>query len=256
MPCNELNRGSSPKYPFCGGLSPCCLIRPPGSGIPGPPGPPGAQGPVGPSGPQGPAGPQGPQGPQGPAGTGAEGGLTGVIPYSTSEGYLTTFANGDPEVLMFLGFSGEEGGSPVDLSPGQWATGTIVFAEYSEYGTAFVLPTNAILRKISVKFATTYTQEIFEPGSIARPFACVAVSTGVGNLVYTVLQDTLTFTDPFQGGFMYPGFTLRKGETKNLNIPIAKGTRVAFVAGIMGQNVSMSHYVDLGTSGGLFFEWQ
>jgi len=28
------------------------------------------------------------------------------------------------------------------------------------------------------------------------------------------------------------------------------------VTGIMGQNVSVAHYIDLGTSGGLFFEWQ
>jgi len=157
--------------------------------------------------------------------------------------------------LLFLGFGGAEGGGLVNLSPGEWASGSIVFTDYNEYGAAFVLPTDAILKRINITFATTYTQELFEPGSIVRPFACVAISTEASTLVYTVLQATVTFTGSLQGGFTYPAFTLRKGESTNLNIPIAKGTRVALVTGVMGEHVTMNHYTDLAISGGLFFEW-
>jgi len=73
--------------------------------------------------------------------------------------------------------------------------------------------------------------------------------------VYTILKETMTFVDPFIGGATYPAHTLRQGELSNLNIPIADGTLVALVLGIIGENVTSMQYVDLAFNGGVLFEW-
>jgi len=158
--------------------------------------------------------------------------------------------------VTFAGFGGHDAGSNVSLSPAEWIVGAIVFTPDQEgYGIAFDLPTHAILRGVSVTVATPYEDVVFESGSTARPFACVAVSDTTNNLVYTILKESLTYTEPYTGGVTYPTHTLRRGELKNLNIPIAEGTLVALIVGTVGENVTTEHNLDLAVSAGLLFEW-
>jgi len=145
----------------------------------------------------------------------------------------------------------------VYLSPAEWVVGTIVFnPDEEEYGIAFDLPTDAILRGISVTVSTTYEDVVFQPGSTARPFACVAVSDTRNNLIYTMLKESLVYTGPYVGGITYPAHSSRRGELKNLNIPIAEGSLVALMVGVVGENVTEENYLDLAVSAGLLFEWK
>lgn len=135
---------------------------------------------------------------------------------------------------------------------GEWATGIIAISEGMQYGTAFILPYDGIVKNIYVLFSSSYTL-LFEEGSTIHPFICLAVSTS-DDLVYTILQDTLTYTDVYIGGVEYPTHTIRKGSLTNLNIDIAEGTLVAIVAGIIGDNVTTEQYGNFSISGGIFLE--
>jgi len=164
------------------------------------------------------------------------------------------YPNGTPSIITFVGF-GTESGDIVYLPPNGWASGIIEFANRNDYHAAFVLPTNAILKHINVTISTQESDVVFEASGTARPFACIAISTGPGTLEYTILKETLTFTPPIIGGMFYPSSTIRKGESRELNIPLARGTRVAFAVGIIGENVMEEGEMGMAASGGLFFEW-
>lgn len=114
------------------------------------------------------------------------------------------------------------------------------------------MPYDGILRNIYVLFSTKYGAN-FESGSTIYPFVAIATSDSI-NLVYTILQDTITYTDPYIGGIDYPKHTLRRGSLTNLNIPIAEGTLVGIVAGIRGENVTSEQYGQFAIAGGLFLE--
>jgi len=179
----------------------------------------------------------------------------GIIPYSTSNAFAAVYPTGNPSEVTFTGFGEYDASSFLYLSLGAWAAGTLVFGSEDEYGVSFRLPTDAIVKGINVTFATKYEESIFQPGSTARPFACIAVSNTTTSLVYTLLKETLTFADPFTGGTTYPSHTIRQGELSNLNVPIADGTLVALVVGVVGVNVTLAQYIELSFSGGVLFEW-
>ena len=151
-----------------------------------------------------------------------------------------------------MGFGGEEF-EATELNIGEWATGTITFCpgQGMGYGSAFVMPHDAVLQDVRVLFSALDFIDI-TPGAAVFPFVAVAVSN-TPTLVYTVLQPSITTVDPFFGGVNYPEYTLRKASTSNLNIPVAAGTLVGLVAGIRAQNVPFEQSLEINVSAGLFF---
>jgi len=119
-------------------------------------------------------------------------------------------------------------------------------------GPLFIMPRDGILRAIYVLFST-YGYIIFEPGAIIQPFVCLAVSN-TNDFVFTVLQNTMTFTDTYVGNGEYPPHVNRRGSLTNLNVAVPEGTLVAIVAGIMAQNITDMVHGTFLVHGGLFWE--
>lgn len=189
-------------------------------------------------------------GPTGPAGE--AGPIAATIPFSLS-GYGTTYStheDGYPHAIRFSGFGKQE--YYVEIEQGAWQTGTIVFTESMAYGASFVMPYDGVLRSLYVVFSTSYQTE-FDPGVVIMPFACIA-TCNTDDLIYVIQQETMTYTDPYLGGAPIPGHTLRKASTTDLNVPLAAGTMVAIVLGIMAEGTVNSQSAELNVSGGLFIE--
>lgn len=238
---------------FCQCCNPCTPIRPPI-------GPPGPQGPVGPQGPMGPQGVPGATGATGPTGpTGSGGTVATTIPFSISSAYssgieIASNAQGDPEIINFAGF-GPPGYAPIFLQPGEWQTGIITIRDHDSYPSSFVLPYNATLQNIYVTFANR-SQLLFDVGVIMRPFVCIAVSDTT-NLAFTILQNTMTFTEPYIGGgdeLYIPKYSLRSGSLTNLNVALTAGRLVGIVMGWIGEGVSSEEIAQFSISGGILLE--
>jgi len=219
-------------------------------GLPGPIGPSGAAGlpgVTGPSGAQGLPGPAGPDGATGPVGP-----VAPTIPFSIGRYgvYLYTDASGSPLGIALMGFGG--GSDTANLVDGEWSSGDFTIRPNMPIGGLFIMPHDSILRKIYVVFSIPRLQS-FEPGSTIQPFVCLAVSHSE-DFTFTILQDTITFTDPYAGGIDYPAYTNRSGSLTNLNDAIPEGTLVAIVAGMMAQNITDQVYCSFTIDGGLFLE--
>ena len=129
-----------------------------------------------------------------------------------------------------------------------------MFNETMQYGSSFILPYDAVLKKIYVVFATS-ENDTFSDGATIRPFVCIGTaSSEATELAYTILQNTITYTDPLEGGITYPKHTLRWGSLIDLNISLQEGTLVAVIAGIMAENITEPQYGGFVISGGLFLE--
>lgn len=241
------------------------------SGPSGPPGLPGVTGPTGPAGPTGlpgvtgPAGAQGLPGATGPTGatglqglpgdlgpTGPQGPKAMMIPFAIGKYgvYLGTDVLGNPLIIAFSGFQTEA--EETYLLEGEWAAGTFAVRPDMQIGPSFIMPRDAILRTVYVLFHTVY-DITFEAGAIIQPFVCLAVSNPE-DFIFTILPDTLTFTDTYTGGVDYPPHANRSGSLTNLNIAVPEGTVVAIVAGIMAQNITAAVNGKFSISGSLFFE--
>lgn len=232
----------------------------------GPQGEPGPQGAIGPQGPQGEQGERGPRGyqgepgPQGEAGPqgepGPQGPTAATIPFSLSNvnssgAYISTDAQGRPDMVNFAGFGGDSAYS-ITLQPGDWDARTITIGESNSYPSSFIMPYDGVLRNIYVMFATRTTLNL-DAGITMRPFVCLAVLNSE-NLVYTVLPETLTYTEPYVGGAEIPKYTLRRGELTNLYVNLPAGTVVTIVLGWEGTGVTTEQQTQVSVSGGLFIE--
>jgi len=178
--------------------------------------------------------------------------LSSVIPFSLGkEGVnLGTDNQGDPLAVAFSGF-GVSSYSNQYLKEGEWASGIITMDSESKFGTSFIMPRDGILRTIYVMFSTKY-ENSYEEDFIVRPFVCIAVSNA-DKLVFTILQDTMTYTEPYEVGVEQPISGIKKGSLKNLDIEITEGTLVGIVTGIMRDregSFGMQFYI----SGGLYLE--
>jgi hypothetical protein len=160
---------------------------------------------------------------------------------------------GQPRQLGFAGF-GVSDYQYIWLEPGVWASGMIAFDDNMQYGSAFIVPFDATLKKIYVVFSVEEFTG-FSPGAVIRPFVCIGTaSANSADLVYTVLNETMVYTPTLDGGTEYPRHTLRWGSLVDLDVPLPAGTLVAVIAGIMSGNTAESQMGNFAVSGGLFLE--
>ena len=258
-----------PPHPPC--CPPCCGLPGPAGpqgkpgpagpqGEPGPagpqgePGPAGAQGEPGPAGPQGEPGPAGPQGEPGPAGP--QGPIAATIPFSYSNQNasgvpLSTDNTGAPAQIAYAGFGGD-GGYFTALDPGEWASGVITIKTSDSYPSSFVMPHDGTVRNFYGVFANR--QELFpEQGVILRPFMCLAVGEA-DRLAFTVLPDSIVYFPPYVGGEEIPKYTLRRAGQTGLSIPLAAGTLVTILFGIISAGTDTAQYMTASISGGIYIE--
>lgn len=219
-------------------------------------------GPIGPTGPQGIAGPIGPTGPTGATGaTGPAGSGTGansfVIPYSIAEYsgslYLSTTAQGDPNTLGFSGYGGSSSSS-IYLQSNDWQNKKITLNNENNYyyGCAFIMPNTATLKKIHALVATA-DETTIEAGVTLRPFVAIAVCNN-DDLIYDILPETITYTEPLVGGTTIPRLSVRSGNNSNLDVSIAEGDLVAIIIGMTSEGSNQEQSLRLALSGSLYFE--
>ena len=217
----------------------------------------GATGPAGEAGSMGPTGATGPTGPTGEAGARGEvGPVAATIPFSLSNlwgagAQISSDSEGMPSVINFVGFGGDTG-VPKQLSFGEWNSGTISFSESDSYGTSFILPFDGILENIYVQFATRSSLSL-EAGVTMRPFVCLAVAEN-DDMVFRILPETMTYTEPYTGAANYPPYSIRKGSLTDIDVNIAAGTLVGIVIGWSGEGVSRQMTTQVSVSGGIFIE--
>uniref|UniRef100_UPI003261B19F hypothetical protein n=1 Tax=Clostridium sp. NkU-1 TaxID=1095009 RepID=UPI003261B19F len=258
------------------------------TGPSGPTGPTGATGPTGPTGPSGPTGPAGvtgatgptgdtgpagltgatgPTGPTGPAGTATN--RSGVIPFAIDDEYaeVSTDDQGNPSIVQFAGFEANaiNSGRPTELQEGDWEAGTITFnfANYDQfYRSCFVMPYDAVVKNIYVLFGAKMSVFLPEDATLF-PFAALAVLTSdtpgqqTGEMVFTILQDTLTYSDPFvapAGGGQVPKYTLERGSLTDINATIPAGSLVGIIVGCRAEGVTSELFVRFSVSGGILLE--
>lgn len=193
---------------------------------------------------------------------GETGPLSAFFPFSSagqSAVPISITSTGDPEIVQFCGF-GPNANSQIYLKPGDWNAGTITLSEAfstSNYGPSFIMPNDGIIRKIYVTFGTKMGVSL-EDGSIMYPFVCIAVANPtslVNEIVYTILPDTFTYTDPYIGdGGVVPKFSIRKGMSLNLNVEISEGALVAIVMGWRGENVTNERTGTFSVFGGIYID--
>lgn len=189
-------------------------------------------------------------GPQGVPGN--PGPVAATIPFSIA-GYgsnLAAYEDGSPSQINFAGFGKQELNILIDL--GTWQTGEITFNENMESGVSFIMPYDGVLKSLYVVFSIGYSLEL-DPGVVIKPFTCIATCTS-DDMTYVIQQDTMTYTEPYLSGAPIPQNTMRKASTLNLNLPLAAGTMVGIVIGIMSEGTTNPQQVQLSVSGGLFIE--
>ncbi len=243
----------------CRPVCPCVIPGPPGP--PGPQGAPGLQGEPGERGPQGAPGLQGEPGERGPQGApglqgepGERGPAAATIPFSIS-GYgggrdFQTTADGDPYSVSFAGFG--DSAISVELTDGEWENKTISLIDDYYYGSSFIMPFDAVLKRIYVLFASQDEFQLAD-GVTLKPFVMIATCPGE-ELVYTILADTITYSEPYESGAMIARNSIRKGSLENLELEIPAGTLVAIVCGMQSEGTDQEQHLRAVLSGGLFFE--
>lgn len=213
-------------------------------------------GPAGPMGPQGIQGPTGPTGPTGPAGSGT-GTNSFVIPFSIAEYtgslYLSTDEQGDPNTLGFSGYGGSSIAS-VYLQANDWENKIITLNNENNYyyGCAFIMPNSAVLKKIHA-LVVSVDETTLDAGVTLRPFVAIATCDN-DDLVYKILDETITFTEPYVGGATIPRMSIRNGNNLNLNISIPEGNLVAIIIGLTSEGANSSLSMRLALSGSLYYE--
>jgi len=234
----------------------------------GPTGATGAEGPTGPTGTTGTEGPTGPTGPTGPAGsTGPD--RAGVIPFAIDNEYaeVSTDDQGNPSIIQFAGFEANQinSGRPTQLQEGDWEAGIITFNfnNYDQfYRSCFVMPYDAVVKNIYVLFGAKLSL-FLDDGVTMYPFAALAVLTSdtpgqtTGGMVFTILQDTLTYSEPFtapEGGGVVPKYTLRRGSTTDINALIPAGSLVGIIVGCRAEGVTTETFGRFSVSGGILLE--
>lgn len=227
-------------------------------------GPTGATGPTGEDGAAGVTGATGADGVTGATGPTGIASPAGIIPFAILNENLiqiSTDDSGQPSVLQFAGFSpGSQ--NPVILDFTDWQAGTINFhtgegGNYF-YNISFVTPHDIVVRNIYVTFGTSDNTTIAE-GNIMTPFACLAVANPVPTMPrisYTILEDTLTYTQPYIGTVdgTVSKFTMRQGALTGLDVSITAGTLVAIVIGWSGENVTTAQVGTFTVYGGIYYE--
>ncbi|MDR2022992.1 MAG: hypothetical protein LBQ71_07010 [Hungatella sp.] len=195
--------------------------------------------------------------------------MSGVIPFAIDDEYaeVSTDDLGNPSIIQFAGFEANaiNSGRPTQLQEGDWAAGTITFnfANYDQfYRSCFVMPYDAVVKNIYVLFGAKMS--LFLPeGSTLFPFAALAVLTSdipgqmTGEMVFTILQDTLTFSDPFiapVGGGQVPKYTLERGSLTDINVSIPAGSLVGIIVGCRAEGVASELFVRFSVSGGILLE--
>lgn len=221
-------------------------------GITGPTGVTGATGSTGDSGPTGETGVTGVTGPTGSA--------AGFIPFSISNQTLqqiSTDSEGNPQVVQFAGFS-PDSPNMITLATGDWQTGTITFSQGAEtvyYGISFVMPQGGVVRSFYVTFGSQ-GGAVIEDGAVMEPFACLAIATpnsAQNQLIYTIVQDTITYTEPYIGtGNNIPTYAIRNGSKTDLDVVIPEGVLVGIVVGWRGENVTTEQSGAFSVFGGIY----
>ncbi len=118
------------------------------------------------------------------------------------------------------------------------------------------MPNDGTVKKLYITFGSKEGLYI-EEGATMYPFACLAVAnptSAVNEIVYTILSDTLTYTEPYVNEIPQPQFSIRKGSSVNLDVAIAEGALVAIVTGWRGEDVTMAQYGSFSVFGGLYIE--
>ncbi len=195
--------------------------------------------------------------------------MSGVIPFAIDDEYaeVSTDDLGNPSIIQFAGYEANaiNSGRPTQLQEGDWAAGTITFdfVNYDQfYRSCFVMPYDAVVKNIYVLFGAKMS--LFLPeGSTLFPFAALAVLTSdtpgqmTGGMVFTILQDTLTYSDPFiapAGGGQVPKYTLERGSLTDINVSIPAGSLVGIIVGCRAEGVTSELFVRFSVSGGILLE--
>ena len=229
-------------------------------GMPGATGATGADGMPGATGPTGAAstvpGPTGPTGMSGP--------IAAFLPFCTvnqSAPPISTDAEGNPAIVQFCGF-GYGSYNYIYLKPDEWSSGTITLSESASamgptyYGASFVMPNNGIVRKIYLTIGSKMGNHLSE-GVVMFPFACLAAAKPtslVNEIVYSIIPETMTYTEPYIGEGTVPKFSIRNGYTTNLDVFLEEGSLVAVVLGWRGENVEEEQYGAFSIFGGIYLE--
>lgn len=200
----------------------------------------------------GPTGPQGNTGPQGE--TGASGPLASAFPFSLSQYGISfnTTPTGEPQNLNFPGF-GYGYASSYQVQPGEWDTGILTFNEMDYSPASFIMPYTGVLESIYLVYSSG-SMGFSEDISI-YPFACIAICEPTNlNLVFTILPETKTYTQPYQGepGVPIPKHTLRWGELTGLSTVIPQGYLVTIVCGVEAPGATEPFSGYLSVNGGMY----
>lgn len=236
-------------------------------GEPGPAGPQGEPGKIGPQGepgiegPQGKQGVAGPQGEQGAAGSQGEPGIVGPqgepgiggmnIPFSIGKdgAYLSIDDQGNPQSVQFVGF-GSSGSYPIMIQPGDWEAGRITIDPNMYVGNVFIMPYDGTIKNIYALFGNRYSATL-EDGTVLQPFVCLA-TFDTDELIFTILQDSIVYTEPYIGEVDIPNYEIKKGSLTDLNIEIPEGTAMAIVIGVMGEGLTSGISIQFMVGGGIF----
>ena len=158
---------------------------------------------------------------------------------------------GIPSIVTFIGFGGDSVYG-IRLDEGEWESGSISIKEMNSYGSSFIMPFDAVIKKLYVLFANRSTLYL-EEGITLRPFVVLAVAEN-NNLTYRMLPETLTFTEPYVSGEEIPKYSVRRGSQTDLNVNIPEGTLTAMIGGWMGEGLQQEQYGQVSISGGIYAE--
>ena len=158
---------------------------------------------------------------------------------------------GIPSIGTFVGFGGDSVYG-IRLNEREWESGSITVKEDNSYGSSFIMPFDASIKKLYVLFANRNTLYLDE-GITMRPFVVLAVAEN-NNLTYRMLPETLTFTEPYAGGEAIPKYSVRRGSLTDLNVNIPEGTLTAIIGGWMGEGLQQEEYGQVSISGGIYAE--
>lgn len=86
-----------------------------------------------------------------------------------------------------------------------------------------------------------------------RPFAGIAICNS-DTLVYEILPETITYSEPYVGELEITKFLLRRGEQTDLSVNINEGALVAIIIGMESEGSTEEQYLYASVSGSLFFD--
>ena len=190
--------------------------------------------------------------------------VAAFLPFCTvsqSSTPISTDAEGNPAIVQFCGF-GYGSYNYIHLKPDEWTSGTITLSESAAsmgatyYGASFVMPNKGTVRKIYLTIGSKMGNYLPD-GVVMFPFACLAAAkpTGLANeIVYSIIPETMTYTEPYIGEGTVPKFTIRSGYTTDLDVVLEEGSLVAVVLGWRGENIEAEQYGSFSMFGGIYIE--